>query len=137
MNSDAPWRFPVILVLAASLAAAAGWSTAGRATLSPEDTTACRAVVWVMQGAGYERDAGGSVIPVDRRPDLTARADALATALATDERGWTPREKGVRRDFGESAAADLIWQTVEGDVILRGRLGPLADDCERKLGLRL
>jgi hypothetical protein len=137
MNPDTPWRFPVILILTAVVAMAAGWSTTRRAALSVEDATACSAIAWVMQNAGYERGEGGSIIPVDHRPDLTTRADAIAAALDDDHRRWTRHEAAIRQAFSESAGADLIWQTVEGDAILRDRLDPLAEACERKLGLRL
>jgi len=132
-----PWLAPAALALAGVGGATAAWFTVPSAGLSPEQATECQAVVWVMQRVGYERNEAGDIIPVDHRPDLTVRGDAIATALTPEERRWSRDEAEIHRAFRDSWAVDSVWMRVETDVEAHGRLEPLAADCERKLGLRL
>jgi hypothetical protein len=137
MNLSSPWPVPFALALAAAGGAAAAWLTAPSAALSPEETVGCYAVVWVMQRVGYERSEAGDIIPVDHRPDLTARGDAITAALANDARHWSRNEAEANTEFRDSRKADAVWTRVEKDVWAHGRLEPMAAHCERKLGLRL
>lgn len=128
MRTTGPTRTFAALSLAAAGGAGLAWFTLPSAALSPEDAATCQAIVWVMQRTGYERDEGGSIIPVDHRPDLTARGDAITAALGANAGAYPALD---------DSAVDAIWAKVEKDAWIGGDLEPIAADCERKLGLRL
>jgi hypothetical protein len=134
---SSPLLAPAALALAAVGGATVAWLTVPSAILSPEEAVECYAIVWVMQRVGYERSEAGDIIPVDHRPDLTARGDAITAALAVDERRWSRDEAEAHRAFRDTWATDAVWARVESEVWAHGRLEPLATGCERKLGLRL
>lgn len=131
------WISSAALSLAAIVGAGVGWLSVPSPTLSRETVVGCQTVVWVMQRTGYGRDVEGNVIPIDRRPDLTARGDAIAAALVADQRRWSVAEVRDREAFMNTRAVDAIWERVETEAVMEHRLEHLAADCERKLGLRL
>ena len=137
MIVSSPWIAPTALLSAAIGGAVTASFTLPSAMLSPEDTVGCLGVVWVMQRVGYERSEAGDIIPIDHRPDLTSRGDAITAALAADERRWSRDDAKAHRALRDSWGADEIWAQVETSVWVDGRLEPMAADCEHKLRLRL
>lgn len=131
-----PWTAPLALALAAVAGGATAMITLPK-PLSPEESVGCRTIVWVMQRAGYQRDDQGNVIPIDHRPDLTARGDAIGAALAAETLRLSPEAIAARQAFEATRSADRTWERMEASAYGPGGVEPLAADCERKLGLRL
>ena len=91
-------------------------SACAPATLDASAWSRCWVAAWRLENAGFNRDDGGSIVPVDARPDLSARGRALKDRL-------------LARPLGDDQD-EAAWAKVQ--ALSEPELLALTDDCERR-----